>query len=309
MNAPECGIAVVTGATGGMGRVIARTLARQGMHVITIARTPQRAEGLRDEIGRMAGGGSLEVFAGDLSHRAGVVAATAAIRERYGAVHLLINNAGAHYAEHRLSADGVEMHIAVDYLAAYGMTILLESELRRGRARVVNVASDTLRDTRQLKFGRRPRPASLDVDELRNLAHLNPRDGFAPFEAYARAKLLTVIAGYALARSWAGDVTVNAVHPGIVATDIIGDVMPAALRPFGGLIRRTMLTPEQGAAAALRLATDPALRDVTGCYFVRETETLTPPISYRDDVQARLRATTDRFFLADRPRGGAAPLS
>ena len=308
MTATERGVAVVTGATGGMGRVIARTLARQGMHVVTIARTPQRAEGLRDEIGRLPGGGSLEVFAGDLSHRAGIVAATAAIRERHGAVHLLINNAGAHYGEHRLSVDGVEMHIAVDYLAAYGMTTLLESELRRGRARVVNVASDTLRDTRQLKLGGRPRPASLEVEELSDLARLNPRESFAPFEAYARAKLLTVVAGYAFARSWAGDVTVNAVHPGIVATDIVGDVMPAALSHFGGLIRRALLTPEQGAAAALRLATDPVLRDVTGRYFVRDADTPTPPVSYRDDVQARLRTTTDDFF-AERPRGGSAPPS
>jgi NAD(P)-dependent dehydrogenase (short-subunit alcohol dehydrogenase family) len=64
-----------------------------------------------------------------------------------------------------------------------------------------------------------------------------------PLQAYARAKLLTVTAGYSLARTFAGDVTVNSVHPGIVATDIIDDLIPAVLRPFGGLIRRTMLTP------------------------------------------------------------------
>jgi NAD(P)-dependent dehydrogenase (short-subunit alcohol dehydrogenase family) len=92
--------------------------------------------------------------------------------------------------------------------------------------------------------------------------------GFVPFEAYARAKLMTVTAGHALARGLAADgVTVNAVHPGIVATDIIDDLVPALLRPFGGLIRRTMLTPAEGAAAALRLATDPDLAGVTGRYF------------------------------------------
>jgi NAD(P)-dependent dehydrogenase (short-subunit alcohol dehydrogenase family) len=188
------------------------------------------------------------------------------------------------------------MHVAVDYLAAYGMTVLLASQLRSGRARVVNVASDTLRDTRRLKGGGRPRPATLDIDALGDLALLNPTAGFVPFEAYARAKLLTVTSGYALARTLAGEVTVNAVHPGIVATDIIRDVMPAALRPFGGLLRRAMLTPEQGAAAALRLATDPDLDGVTGRYFVRDTDTPTPPVSYSVDVQTRLLATTDRFL-------------
>ncbi|MFM2720549.1 SDR family NAD(P)-dependent oxidoreductase [Microbacterium mcarthurae (nom. nud.)] len=295
MTAAKNGVAVVTGATGGMGRVLALALARRGMHVVTVARAPQRARELRDEIAR-DGAGSLEVIPGDLSHRAGIHAATAAIRERHDVIELLINNAGAHYGEHRLSADGIEMHVAVDYLAAYGMTVLLASQLRSGRARVVNVASDTLRDTRRLKGGGQPRPATLDIEALGDLALLNPTAGFVPFEAYARAKLLTVIAGYALARTLAGEVTVNAVHPGIVATDIIRDVMPAALRPFGGLLRRAMLTPEQGAAAALRLATDPDLDGVTGRYFVRDTDTPTPPVSYSVDVQTRLLATTDRFL-------------
>jgi NAD(P)-dependent dehydrogenase (short-subunit alcohol dehydrogenase family) len=293
MSAREHRVAVVTGATGGMGRVIALALAQRGMDVVTIARDPRRAEGLRAEIARS--GGTLEVIEGDLSSRAGIIAATAAIRERHDRVHTLVNNAGAHFAQRRLSDDGIEMHIAVDYLAAYGMTTLLMPQLRRGRARVVNVASDTLRDTRTLKLFGRPRPATLDLDQLGDLTALNPSHGFVAFEAYARAKLLTVTAGYALASTVVGEV-INAVHPGIVATDIIDDLVPAALRPIGGLIRHAMLTPEQGAAAALRLATDPAMSDVTARYFVRDTDTLTPPVSYRADVHSALRETTDRFF-------------
>jgi NAD(P)-dependent dehydrogenase (short-subunit alcohol dehydrogenase family) len=294
MSAGERGVAVVTGATGGMGQVLALALARRGLHVVAIARDPRRAAALQAEVA--AGGGTLDVIAGDLSSRDGIRAVTAAIRERHDTVGILINNAGAHYAERRLSVDGIEMHIAVDFVAAYGMTALLAPELRRGGARVVNVASDTLRDTRQLKLFGRPRPATVDVNQLDDLASLNPALGFVPFEAYARAKLLTVTAGYALARTLGGDVTVNAVHPGIVATDIIDDLVPPALRPFGGLIRRTLLTPEQGAAAAIRLATDPALGGVTGRYFVREVDTVTPFVSYDVDVQNRLRETTDRFL-------------
>jgi NAD(P)-dependent dehydrogenase (short-subunit alcohol dehydrogenase family) len=295
MTGRSQGVAVVTGATGGMGRELVLDLARRGLHVVAIARDPRRAADLGAAVAQ-GGSGSIEVVEGDLSHRAGIAAVTAAIRERHDSVNILVNNAGAHYAERRLSPDGIEMHIAVDYLAAYGMTALLAPALRRGRARVVNVASDTLRDTRQLKLLGRPRPATLDVDQLHDLAAVNTARDFVPFEAYARAKLLTVTAGYAFARAFAGEVTVNAVHPGIVATDIIDDLVPAVLRPFGGWIRRAMLTPEQGAAAAIRLATDPALGGVTGRYFVREVDTVTPPVSYRDDVQDRLRETTDRFF-------------
>lgn len=296
MTPPEQRVAVVTGATGGMGRVIALALVHQGMHVVTIARDTRRGEELRSAVSELNGAGSIEFIAGDLSHRAGIIATSAAIRARHKAMHVLMNNAGAHFTTHRLSPDGIEMHIAIDYLAAYGLTTLLVPELRRGQARVVNVASDTLRDTRQVKLLRRPRPATLEVDQLTDLAALNPQEDFAPFQAYARAKLLTVTAGYALSRTLAGEVTINAVHPGIVATDIIADIVPRALRPLIGILRRLMLTPEEGASAALRLALDPALEGVTGRYFVRDVETATPTISYRTDIQALVCETSDRFL-------------
>lgn len=291
------GVAVVTGATGGMGRVIAARLAGRGMHVVTVARDPRRADDLRAQIALGPGPGALEVVAGDLSTRAGLRAAAAAIAAAHPAVHVLVNNAGAHHPQRRVTPDGLEMHVAVDYLAAYGLTVLLDPQLRQGRARVVNVASDTIRDTRPAALLGPPRPATLDPDDLDALTRLNPAEGFVPFEAYARAKLLTVVAGYGLARSLAPDgVSLNAVHPGIVGTDIIDDLVPRALRPFTGLIRRTLLTPEQGAAAALRLATAPDLQGVTGRYFVREVDTATPALSYDRDVQRRLLATTDRFL-------------
>ncbi|GAA3545560.1 SDR family NAD(P)-dependent oxidoreductase [Kribbella ginsengisoli] len=288
-------LAVVTGATGGMGRVIAVELARRGASVVTIARDPGRGDSLYAEIADLPG--RVEVIAGDLSSRAGLASATQAIRDRHQTVHLLVNNAGAHFPDRRLSVDGIELHLAVDYLPAYALMTLLTDQLHRGRARVVNVVSDTLRDTRQLKLPGPARPPVLRVDDLQDLTRLNPPDGFVPFQAYARAKLLTVMAGYQLAREWApAGVTINAVHPGIVATSIIDDLIPPALRPFRSLIRRTMLTPEQGAAAALRLAIDPALDGVTGRYFVRETETPTPAISYETTAQTLLRTITDQFL-------------
>jgi NAD(P)-dependent dehydrogenase (short-subunit alcohol dehydrogenase family) len=296
-------VAVVTGATGGMGRVIASRLAEQDWQVVTIARDPRRAEELGARIAGGGGGhGTLTAIAGDLSSRAGIRAAAEAISALHGAVHLLVNNVGAHYREHLVSPDGVEMHVAVDYLAAYGLTVHLDRQLRRGRARVVNVASDTIRDTRQVKLLGPPRPATIDRAGLEDLTTINAEHRFVPFEAYARAKLLTVAAGYALARTFVGDgVTVNAVHPGIVATDLIDGLVPRGLRPVSDMVRRRMLTPEQGAGPALRLATDRTLDGVTGRYFVRDLDTVTPPVSYDRDVQHRLCTTTNRFFCVDRP--------
>lgn len=74
-------------------------------------------------------------------------------------------------------------------------------------------------------------------------------------------------------------------HPGIVATNLIDDLIPPILSPFKALIRRMMLSPEQGAAAALRLATDHELARTNGAYFVKNIQTDTPPTSY--DTAAR----------------------
>jgi NAD(P)-dependent dehydrogenase (short-subunit alcohol dehydrogenase family) len=289
-------VAVVTGATGGMGQIIAAGLVHAGAHVITIARNPARADTLRTHIGSQAAN-RLDVITGDLSRREDVLTAAQTIVKRHDQIHILINNAGAHFPEHRTAADGIEMHIALDYLAAYGLMTLLDGPLRRGRARVGNVASDTLNDTRQIKLIGRPRPATLDLTDVNDLSELNPATGFAPFEAYARAKLMTITAGYALARNLATDgVTVNALHPGIVATDIIDDLIPAPLRPFRSLIRRGLLTPTQGAETALRIATDPNLAGMTGRYFNRDLETTTPRVSHDPATQERLLALSKRHF-------------
>jgi NAD(P)-dependent dehydrogenase (short-subunit alcohol dehydrogenase family) len=229
--------------------------------------------------------------------RADVLAAARSIADRHPAVHLLVNNAGAHFPERRLTNDGLEMHVAVDFLAAIGLTTLLAGALRRGRARVVNVASDTLNDTRQIKLAGRPRPATLDVAGITDLRQFNPATGFLPFQAYATAKLMTVTAGYDLANRLAPDgVTVNSLHPGIVATDIIDDLVPLLLRPFGALIRRSMLSPEEGAATAIRLATDPALAGTTGRYFNRDRAASTPAVSYHPATQTVLRRLTDEYL-------------
>jgi len=288
-------VAVVTGAGGGMGRVLVEDLTRAGAHVVAVARDAPRTERLlRETVGDH---GRLEVVQADLSLRRGVVDAAAAIGRRHERVHVLVNNAGAHFPDHHLTPDGVERHIAVDYLAAFGLTHLLRDHLVAARGRVVHVASDSLNDTRQVKLLGRSRPADLDAAHLTDLTLLNPVDGFVAFEAYARAKLLTVTSGYHFARLLRPHgVTVNSVHPGIVATGIIDDLVPAALRPLGGLIRSGMRTPRDGASAALRLATDPALTGVTGKYYLREQVGTTPAVSHDPAVQQRLHEVSVRWF-------------
>jgi len=292
-------VAVVTGAAGGVGRVVVAELVRAGAHVVAVARDASRAgDLLRGAVGARAPG-EFEVVAADLSLRDGVLRAAAAIGGRHDRVHLLVNGAGAHFPDRRLSPDGVEMHVAVDHLAAFGLTHLLQANLVRAAGRVVDLASDSLNDTRRIKLARRARPVTLDLAHLDDVTALNPAAGFVAFEAYARAKLLTVTSAYRFAELLRPHaVTVNSVHPGIVDTGIVDALVPALLRPVGGLLRATLLTPAQGAAAVLRLATDPALAGVTGHYHDRASEATTPAVSRDTAVQQRLHAASARWFEA-----------
>jgi hypothetical protein len=78
------------------------------------------------------------------------------------------------------------------------------------------------------------------------------------------------------------------VHPGLVATDIVDDIASPLMKPFLGLIKRSLLTPAQGAAAALRLATAPELAGITGRYFIRDAEHRSPEVSYDRALQQRV---------------------
>nr|WP_214404290.1 SDR family NAD(P)-dependent oxidoreductase [Pseudonocardia lacus] len=239
---------------------------------------------------RRVGSGRVERLAADLSDLADVRRLAEDVRARHDAVHLLVNNAGATFREHSVTGEGVERHVAVNHLAGFCLTTMLLDRLRAGApSRVVNVVSATMADTRRLPVRRTPRPVRLDPAQLDDLTRLNPAAGYAQFEAYARAKLLTVMWGYRLAEQLGGSgVAVNAVHPGVAATGITADALPAAMAPLAGALRRLLLTPEEGARAVLRVATDPDLDGVTGRYFLRDEQARSPEVSYDPGLQRRL---------------------
>ena len=266
-------ICLVTGATGGMGVVIARELAAQGATVVLVGRDAQKGAAIQREIVQATGNTAVDVLLADLSSQQEIRRLVEEFQRRYGQLHVLVNNAGAHIQERHLSPDGLEMNLAVNHLASFLLTNLLLDTLRASApARIVNVASNSMTKT-------------IDLDDLQSART------FVPFAVYGQAKLAMVLCTYALARRLAGTgVTVNALHPGITATKIIGDVAPPLARPFLGVIKRVLQTPEQGARTALYLATAPTVEGVSGRYFVREQETRSVPMSYNVALQERMWA-------------------
>jgi len=271
-------ICLVTGATGGMGVVIARELAAQGATVVLVGRDAHKGAAIQREIAQATGNTAVDLLLADLSSQQEIRRLVEEFRRRYGQLHVLVNNAGVHIQERHLSPDGLEMNLAVNHLASFLLTDLLLDTLRPSApARIVNVASNSMTKT-------------IDLDDLQS------ERSFVPFAVYGQAKLAMVLCTYALARRLAGTgVTVNALHPGITATKIIGDVAPPLARPFLGVIKRFLQTPEQGARTALYLATSPAVEGVSGRYFVREQETRSVPMSYNVALQERMWAISARL--------------
>lgn len=253
-GAMEGKVCLVTGANSGVGRETALGLARRGATVVMVCRDPVRGAAAQQAIQAESGNAAIDLLAADLATQGAVRALAAAVLQRYPRLDVLINNAGALYPTRRETADGIEMTLAVNYLAPFLLTNLLRDRLvASAPARIVNVSS-----------------AAHEMGGFR-LNDLQSRRRYGPMRAYGQAKYAVVLFTYALARRLAGTgVTANCLHPGFVATNFAQRDLP---RPLGWLvgqvIRRVGISPAQGAETSLYLATAPEVADVTGQYFVQ----------------------------------------
>lgn len=239
---------IVTGANSGIGKVTTRELARAGARVLLACRSQAKTEPVIAEIQRDVPGAKLEFVALDLGDLASVRAAAEAIRARDVPIHILVNNAGL-AGSRGLTKDGFELIFGTNHIGPYLFTRLLLDRVREaGRARIVNVASESHYQAK-----------TIDWEAVKK-----PTATVTGMQEYGMSKLGNVLFSNELARRLAGTgVTSYALHPGVVATDVWRKV-PAPVR---WVMKLFMISPEKGAEATLRCATDPALADVSGHYY------------------------------------------
>jgi NAD(P)-dependent dehydrogenase (short-subunit alcohol dehydrogenase family) len=272
-------ICIVTGATSGIGKATAFELARRGAAVVLFCRDIRKGEDTAREIRALTENATIAVFVADLSSQQQVRTAAAAFLNRYQRLDVLINNAGAMFPKRSESVDGIEMTLAVNHLAPFLLTnLLLEVMKATGAARVVNVNSDAH------EHGR------IDFNDLQMRRRYGRGVGM---RAYGNAKLANLLTVYELARHLEGTrITVNALHPGYVATEILP--LEAAtgpvrlLKPLWGIAKRFIRTPESGAATSLYLASSPQVAADTGKYFERCVPAASSRASYDVNMQRRM---------------------
>ena len=231
-------IAVVTGASAGIGLYTALGLARAGLRLVMVGRDARRTERARRLVAERSGADRVEILLADFASLAAVRRLADSILAAHGRVDVLVNNAGLISPRSQLSEDGYELTVAVNHLAPFLLTNLLLDRLRTSRpARIVTVASQAHRGAR------------LDPAEL-----ARPRE-WTPLSAYGRSKLCNILFTRALARRLdPREVTTACLHPGVVAT-AIGD-RAGSVAGFGWrLIKPFLVSPEKGAATSLFLAT------------------------------------------------------
>lgn len=262
---------VITGSTGGIGRVTALRLAEAGARVVIIGRDRQRGQAMVDDLRRRHGSDAADVFAADLSSRAQRSALAEAILQRHPRIDVLVNNAGGMFGRRTTSDDGLEMTFALNHMGYFHLSHLLLPAIRAAApARIVNVASDA-------HFG-----VSLDFDDLQN------ERSYRRLRAYKRSKLANVYFTYELAKRLEGSgVTVNALHPGFVATEI-GVRNRLIPRLVWSLATLAAIDVEAGAKTSVYLASAPQVADVTGAYFDKCRTKPSSPVSYDEAAARRL---------------------
>lgn len=251
---------LVTGATDGLGKRVARELAAKGTTVLLHGRSPERLEATLEELRSQTNTEKVGSYVADLSSLAAVRDLADLILSEYDRLDVLVNNAGIIVQERKESEEGYELTFAVNYLSHFLLTSLLLPLLKGSApAQVVNVAS----------AGQSP----IDFDDPML------ERGYDAMRAYSTSKLAQIMFTFELAERLSGTgVSVNALHPAsLMDTKMVQST-------FG----YTMSTVEQGTEAVVRLAASPELEGVTGRYFDGTREARADGQAYDKEARQRL---------------------
>lgn len=258
---------LITGCNSGLGLESARVLTLRGAHVVGTARTAPKATDAMGPLGATP-------VACELADPASIRAAVAEVR-RGPRLHGIIANAGIMALQQLQQAHGVELQFFVNHVGHFQLVTGLLDHLAEG-ARVVVLSSGAHRMARK---------SGLELDNLSG-----ERD-YHPWRMYGRSKLANILFARALSTRLEGGRTANAVHPGVIDTNL-GRHVPDAAGMYARM-QDQLKTVAQGAATQCLVATHPSLARTTGAYFSDCQRTAPVPIALDDEAAEQLWARTE----------------
>jgi NAD(P)-dependent dehydrogenase (short-subunit alcohol dehydrogenase family) len=241
-------VALVTGASAGLGLETAKLLAGRGATVVLACRDTGKAERAAARIRAAAGRASVHIVRVDLASLASVRQAANQIRSSYPRLDLLVNNAGVMDVPYQRTLDGFELTLATNHLGHFALTgLLLDRLLATPGSRIVTVSSIA------------HRRGVIHFDDLQSERRYDPAD------AYAQSKLANLLFTYQLharLQTTGARTIALAAHPGNARTGL----WRTSSRPERALLspRLRMLnfwlvqSAQLGALPILRAAVDPA---------------------------------------------------
>ena len=242
---------IITGATDGIGLEAAIKIAALGNQVGLVGRNPDKGIKAMERITSLTGNDKLNFFQADLSLISEINKLSEEIKNKYSQVDVLLNNAGGASKNKTITSEGLEQTFATNQMNYFTLTTNLMDILSASKgSRVVNVASNA-------HIG-----ASIDFDNI-NAEKVN-----SFWKAYCISKLMNIMFTYRLAEMQ-DKVTINALHPGFVDTNIGGNEGSVIKRivKFGSkLFARTV---ENGADSSIYLSTSDEVENISGKYFFK----------------------------------------
>jgi NAD(P)-dependent dehydrogenase (short-subunit alcohol dehydrogenase family) len=264
-------VVMITGANSGIGKAASLAIAKMSATLVMVVRNKERGETARAEIIKKSQNSSVDLLLADLSSLESVRQLTSEFEKKYSRLHVLINNAGLFNQRRNITTDGYENTFATNYLAPFLLTNLqLETLKASAPSRIINVSSVGHYN------------GHINFDDL------NLEKDYGGWKAYGQSKLALVLFTHELAKKLQGTgVTVNAVHPGTVATNI----WTRPLGPAGfimSLPKLFMTSPQKGAETIVYLASSDDAKGLNGEYLEKLKVKKSSDESYNEEIAQRL---------------------
>jgi|TARA_B100001939_G_scaffold240689_1_gene208186 retinol dehydrogenase-12 len=256
-------VAVVTGASAGIGLETAKGLAKKNFDLILVSRSSKKLIAIKDEL-EAKYSIICDVFSYDLSLVKSNIEFHEEVVNKFRKIDVLINNAGAIFMDRTITVEGLEKTFALNHMSYFVLSNLFIESF--DSIKVINVSSEAHRGIK------------LNLDDLQNSI------GYFGWHAYKRSKLANIYLTYELARKYTDkDIIVNCLHPGLVNSDFANNnslrykIMSSLIKCFG-------ISTREGALTSIYLATDENLENISGLYFDKCKPRKSSSISYNNEI-------------------------